>query len=90
MSIKNQVVTLIAYIYVHNNLAIKTLHHAVNIISTKAELFAIRYSINQATQLANINCIVVIIDLLLSQTSFSLCLHNQWTDFHRLSCVGKL
>ena len=24
----------------------------------------------------------------LSQTSFSLYLHNQWTDFHKLSCAG--
>ena len=26
----------------------------------------------------------------MSQTSFSLYLHNQWTDFHKLSCSGKL
>jgi len=25
----------------------------------------------------------------LSQTSFSLYLHNQWTDFHKLSCTRK-
>ena len=25
-----------------------------------------------------------------SQTSFSLYLYNQWTDFHKLSCFGKL
>ena len=25
----------------------------------------------------------------MSQTSFSLYLHNQWTDFHKLSCSGK-
>ena len=25
----------------------------------------------------------------MSQTSFSLYLHNQWTDFHKLSCIGK-
>ena len=25
----------------------------------------------------------------MSQTSFSLYLHNQWTDFHKLSCTGK-
>ena len=25
-----------------------------------------------------------------SQTSFSLYLHNQWTNFHKLSCTGKL
>ena len=24
-----------------------------------------------------------------SQTSFSLYRHNQWTDFHKLSCAGK-
>jgi len=33
-------------------------------MSTEAELFAIRYSINQTTQLININCIVIITDLL--------------------------
>ena len=27
--------------------------------------------------------------LFLSQTSFSLYLHNQWTDFHKLSCSEK-
>ena len=27
--------------------------------------------------------------LMLSQTSFSFYLHNQWTDFHKLSCTGK-
>ena len=26
---------------------------------------------------------------LLSQTLFSLYLHSQWTDFHKLSCAGK-
>ena len=26
---------------------------------------------------------------IVSQTSFSLYLHNQWTDFHKLSCAGK-
>ena len=25
----------------------------------------------------------------MSQTSFSLYLHNQWTDFHEPSCTGK-
>jgi len=28
-------------------------------------------------------------DTSLSQTSFSLYFHNQWTDFHKLSCAGK-
>ena len=26
----------------------------------------------------------------MSQTSFSLYLHNQWTDFYKLSCTRKL
>ena len=63
-SIKNQVATTIAHIYVHDNPVIKTLHHAVNITSTEAKLFAIRCGINQATLLANINCIVIIMDSL--------------------------
>ena len=25
----------------------------------------------------------------MSQTSFSLYLHNKWTNFHKLSCTGK-
>jgi len=63
-SIKNQVATLIAHIHIYDNPVIKTHHHTVNIMSTKTELFAIRCSINQATQLANINCIVIIMDSL--------------------------
>ena len=45
-SIKNQVATLIAHIHIYDNPIIKTLHHAVNDIFTKAKLSAIRYSIN--------------------------------------------
>jgi len=61
MSIKNQVTTLIAHIHVHDNPVIKTLHYIVNVTFTEAEIFTIRCSINQATQLANMNHIVVII-----------------------------
>jgi len=45
-SIKNNVAISIAYIHTHDKLLIKTIHHAVNITSTKAELFAIRCGIN--------------------------------------------
>jgi len=48
MSIKNNVVTLIAHIYSYNLPVIKMIHYATNIISTEAELFAIRCGINQA------------------------------------------
>ena len=64
MSIKNQVAILIVHIHIKDNSIIKTLHHVINITSTEAELFAIRYSINQAIQLVNINCIIVITDLI--------------------------
>ena len=38
----------------------KTIYHAINVTSTEAELFAIRCSINQATQLQGINKIIII------------------------------
>ena len=60
VSIKNQVATSIAHIHVHDSPIIKTIHHAVNVTFTEAELFAIRCGLNQAIQLSNIECIVVI------------------------------
>jgi len=63
-SIKNQVATLIAHIHIYNNPVIKTLYHVINVTFTEAELFAIRCSINQAIQMININCIIVIMDLI--------------------------
>ena len=32
---------------------------------------------------------IVEINFSMSQTSFSLYLYNQWTDFHKPSCAGK-
>ena len=63
-SIKNNIVTSIAYIHVHDKPVIKTIHHNVNIISIEAELFAIRYSIHQATNISGVLKIVVITDSL--------------------------
>jgi len=59
-SVKNNITFSIAYIYIHNKLIIKTLHHTSNIISTKAEFFAIRCGINQATHLHGILKIIVV------------------------------
>jgi len=56
--------TSIAHIYIHDKPVIKTLHHAVNVTSTEAELFSIRCSINQATNIQGISKIVVITDSL--------------------------
>jgi len=47
-SIRNNVATSISHIHSHINNIKKTIHHTVNIISTEAKLFAIRYEINQA------------------------------------------
>ena len=61
-SIKNQIATLISHVHIHNRPVIKTTHYTVNIISTKVELFVIRYSINKATCLSNVKYIFVIMD----------------------------
>jgi len=61
-SVKNNVTTSISHIHIHDKLIIKTLHYASNITSTKAELFTIRYGINQTTNSKNISRIIVIMD----------------------------
>jgi len=63
-SIKNNVATFIVHIHVHNKPITKTLHHALNIMSTETELFAIRCGINQATNLNNISKIIIVTDLI--------------------------
>ena len=63
-SIKNNIATSISHIYIHDKPVIKTLHHAVNITSTKAELFTIRCSINQATIHDDISKIIVVTNLI--------------------------
>jgi len=55
-SIKNNVATSIAHIHIHNYLIIKILHHTINVMSTKAELFAIRCGINQHQQYFENKC----------------------------------
>ena len=54
VSIKNQVAMSITDIHIHNTLIINTIHHAINVTSTKAELLVIRCGLNQTTQLTNI------------------------------------
>ena len=62
ISIKNDIAISISHIYIFNSLLIKTLYHAVFVTNTEAELFAIRYSINQASNYENICKNIVIID----------------------------
>jgi len=53
---------LTLYIQSGHNIIAKTIHHAINIISTKAELFTIRCRINQAIQVSNASYIINITD----------------------------
>lgn len=61
-SIKNQVTTSIVYVYTYNFPIIKTIHYAVNVTFTEAELFTIKYGLNQAIWSTNIKHIIVITD----------------------------
>ena len=61
-SIKNNVATLILHICFSHNILAKSIHHAIIFTSTEAELFAIRCGINQAVQVLNITCIIIITD----------------------------
>jgi len=61
-SIKNNIAISILHIHIHNKPITKILYHAVNVTSTEAKLFTIRYSINQATNSSGISKIIVVTD----------------------------
>ena len=61
-SIKNNVATSIADIHMVDKPLTKMVHHIVNVMSTEAELFAIRCGINQTLHFNNISNIIVITD----------------------------
>ena len=75
-SIKNHVATSISHIYFFSKPVIKTIHRAINITTTEAELFTIQCGINQVVTNFNTNYIVIITDslrLLSSPISNSFC-----------------
>jgi len=59
-SIKNNIAIFILHMHTYNNPTTKTVHHVVHITSTEVELFAIRYSINQASNCDSISKIIII------------------------------
>jgi len=59
-SIKDNIATSIAHVHQANSPLIKTVHHAVFVTSSEAELFAMRCGINQACNKNNISKIVII------------------------------
>jgi len=56
------------HIYLYSNPVMKTIHHGVNVTSTETGLFAIKYGINQATQISDISHIIVVTDLIQQST----------------------
>ena len=63
-SIRNYITTSITHIYSFSSPIKKTLHYTIDITSTEAELFAIRCRINQAVQIDDSSCIIVITGVL--------------------------
>jgi len=63
-SIKNNIASSIVHIHVHNKLIVKILHHTINVTSTEAEFFAIKYGINQVSHLQDIFKIIVVTNLI--------------------------
>jgi len=61
-SIKNDIATSISHVYIANHPLTKTVHHTAFVISTEAELFAIRCGINQACTKENISKVIIITD----------------------------
>jgi len=61
-SIKNNIATSISHTHISNQPLVKTIHHAAFVTSSEAELFAIRYGINQALSKKNVSKIIVITD----------------------------
>ena len=59
-SIRNNVATSIAHVHSYSKPVKKEIHYTVNITTTKAELFAIKFKINQVAQIKDILYIIVI------------------------------
>jgi len=86
-SIRNNVATYISHIHSHLNNVKKTIHHTVNVTSTEAKLFAIRYRINQAIQISEATHIIIIINTIhMAQCIFDSTVHS---DQLQLIAIAK-
>ena len=61
-SIKKDIATSISHVHIGNRLLTKTVHHALFVTSTEAELFTIRCDINQACSNKIVSKIIVVMD----------------------------
>jgi len=57
--IKNNITTLVLHIRREHEIIKKTIYHVMNVMSTKTELFAMRYDISQASQIQEIKYIIL-------------------------------
>jgi len=92
-SIKNDIATSISHMHTHNNthnnLITKTIHHAVHVTSTEAELFAIRCSINQASNCDGISKIIIVTDSIhVAKKIFDPSLHP--SQVHSVAILSEL
>ena len=63
-SIKNNIATSISHVHSANRPLTKTVHHTSFVISTEAELFAIRCGIIQACSIDNVSKIIIVTDFI--------------------------
>ena len=76
-SIRNDIVISIAHIYSYSNIVKKTLYYTANVTLTKAELFAIKYGINQAIQVLDVSYIIIITNAIyVAQHIFDSTIHS--------------
>jgi len=88
-NVKNNVSTSIAHIHIRDRPIMKTLHHTLNVMSTEAELVAIRCSINQATNHNFISTVIIITDSIhVVRKIFNLSSHPY--QKHMVSILKKL
>jgi len=89
ISIKNNIATSILYIHIVNSPLIKTLHYTAFVMSTEAELFVIRYSINQTYIRENISKIIVVTNFIhVAKKIFNLSLHSY--QVHTVAILSDL
>jgi len=88
-SIKNNIAIFILYMHTFNNPIAKTVYHVVHVTSTKAELFAIRYGINQASNQDSISKIIIVTDSIhVAKKIFDLSLYL--FQVHSVAILAKL
>ena len=88
-SIKNNIATSISHVHIANCPLIKMLHHIVFVMTTKAEIFVIRYGINQAYTKKNVSKIIVVTDFIHTAKKIFNTLSHPYQG-HTMAILSKL